>query len=340
MREFLKTAALIVLLPVGLCAAEPEETVRNVVEQHVLPGFSTLRDRANDLMRATDTGCSAKPDGIKAAYHHAADAWISVSHLRFGPSEIDDRAFAIAFWPDTKGFTPKVLAKLLGAEDPIVTDPQKFATLSVAGRGLYALEYLLYDEQLSQTGTPEYRCDLIRAIAHDVQQNATSIQQGWELEFARTLLEPGMGQGRYETTEDSLQELFKALDTGLQITSDMRLGRPLGSFDRPRPKRAENWRSGRSLQNVVVALQALRNLAGLLAAEDPALALDLGQGFAAAILAAERLNDPIFASVADPQGRFRVESLKQRIDDVRVVVTTRLGPALGVAAGFNSLDGD
>jgi len=36
---------------------------------------------------------------VDAAYHVAFDAWMSVSHLRFGPSEADDRAFAIAFYP-------------------------------------------------------------------------------------------------------------------------------------------------------------------------------------------------------------------------------------------------
>ena len=340
MREMLKTIALIALLPVGLYAAVPGAIVRTSVEQHVVPGFSRLHARANDLVRVADTGCSEAPDALRAAYHQTMEAWIGVSHLRFGPTETNDRAFAIAFWPDTKGFTPKVLSGLLRSGDPIVMDPQEFATLSIAGRGLYALEFLLFDDQISNSGTPEYRCDLTQAIAIDVQSNATAILDDWQSGYARALMEPGQGYGRYETTEESVQELFKALDAGLQMTSDMRLGRPLGSFDRPRPRRAENWRSGRSLENVVIALTALQELAGLLAADDPILAQELDQGFVQALQSADRLDDPVFASVANPQGRFRIEALKQRVDDIRAIVTTRLGALLGVAAGFNSLDGD
>ena len=48
----------------------------------------------------------------------------------------------------------------------------------------------------------------------------------------------------------------------------------------------------------------------------------------------------MFAGVATPQSRIEVEALQQAIDRIRVIVESRLGPALGVAAGFNSLDGD
>ncbi|HBR37591.1 MAG TPA: peptidase M75, partial [Sulfitobacter pontiacus] len=54
----------------------------------------------------------------------AFDAWIAVSHLRFGPSETDNRAFALAFWPDSRGATPKTLAGLITDADPVGRDPQ------------------------------------------------------------------------------------------------------------------------------------------------------------------------------------------------------------------------
>ena len=59
----------------------------------------------------------ANPAPVQA-YNGAFDAWVSVSHLRFGPSEQDDRALALAFWPNPRGSTPKGLSAFIGAEDP------------------------------------------------------------------------------------------------------------------------------------------------------------------------------------------------------------------------------
>ncbi len=123
--------------------------------------------------------------------------------------------------------------------------------------------------------------------------------------------------------------------TGLEFTKDQRLGRPMGTFERPRPTRAEAWRSGRSQRNVVLSLEALRVLATELA-EAP----ETDTAFARAIATAEALDDPVFAGVADPGKRFRLEALQQEIAQVQTVAATEIGAALGVSQGFNSQDGD
>ena len=58
-----------------------------------------------------------------------------------------------------------------------------------------------------------------------------------------------------------------------------------------------------------------------------------------AVQRAEELDDPLFAGVSDPQGRLRVELLQQDVDAIRSILAEEVGPALGIAAGFNSLDG-
>ncbi|MCB1403259.1 MAG: signal peptidase, partial [Rhodobacteraceae bacterium] len=60
-----------------------------------------------------------------------------------GPSETG--ALSIAFWPDDRGFTARTLAGLIAAEDPIAGDPAGYGEVSIAARGLFALEMLLYD---------------------------------------------------------------------------------------------------------------------------------------------------------------------------------------------------
>ncbi len=304
------------------------------VDTHVLPGYETLAAQTAELSLAAATDCSVESPDLVAAYHDAFDAWIAVSHLRFGPSERNDRAFALAFWPDPRSATPKGLAALIADQDTVAANPDEFATVSVALRGFYALEQLLFDSQLTEAGPQEYICQLVRAIANDIAQNASEILLDWKTEYGNLMANPG--NATYRTPDEALQQFFTALSTGLEFTAETRLGRPLGTFDRPRPNRAEARRSGRSLRNVIGSLTATKQLAEQLSMNDP----KVEEAFNAAIQRATELDDPILAGVASPQERFRIEVLKQDIDNIRRILAEQVGPSLGIAAGFNSLDGD
>lgn len=310
-----------------------------ILNDHVLSGFDELVVSSMALSDAAQEDCAASSEPLRAAYATAFDAWIWVSHLRFGPTETDNRGFALAFWPDSRSSTPKTLSGLIADQDPVVDDPEGFQSVSIAGRGFYALEYLLYDDRLSVLGDASYHCALVQAIARDIADTSRAINQDWQTRYA-DLMQSLHKSGVYQTQAEVLQEFYKALDTGLQINADLRLGRPLGTFDKPRPKRAEAWRSGRSLRHVQVSLEHLRTLTALLAVADAELAQTLDAKFEVALTKAAALNDPDFSGVATPAGRFRVEALQQAVNDIRTEVTQSLGPALGVSAGFNSLDGD
>lgn len=90
----------------------------------ILPGFETLAIRSEDLARISSFDCSASSISLRSAYAAAFDAWLAVSHLSFGPATNDDRAYALAFWPDTRGTTPKVLRDLIRKNDPIALRPE------------------------------------------------------------------------------------------------------------------------------------------------------------------------------------------------------------------------
>lgn len=311
----------------------------NIVDDQILPGFKSLAQDAGSLSETAQNECDISSVKLRASLDTALASWTRVSHLRFGPTEIDNRGFSIAFWPDTRGKTAKVLQSLIAGEDEAVRDPDRFADVSIAGRGLYALEYVLYDEAIISLGNEDYRCDLVQAIALDISRVASAISKDWRLRYADELKTPGAG-GLYQSEAEVKQELFKALTTGLQINGDLRLGRPLGTFDKPRPKRAEAWRSENSLRQVEVSLGALRELAIALAFDDADLQGKLDKQFATALDAAEKLDDPSFAGVTDPIKRLRIEALQQEVNDLRALVSQDLGAKLGVTAGFNSLDGD
>ena len=320
----MRLAAAFIFLATPLAAQD----VDGAVNEHILPGYSALAEETTLL---ADAACAA--EDLKPAFSSAFDAWVRVSHLRFGPSEADDRAFALAFWPDPRGSTPKTLAALISDADPVVEDAAAFGTVSVAGRGFYALEFLLFDPQFAEQSSSPYLCTLTQAITRDIAANAAAIEAGWQNHAA---LMTAPGNDAYRTEEEAIRQLFTALATGLEFTSQARLGRPMGTFERPRPNRAEARRSDRSLRHVVLSLEATRALAGHIATRDDALdAL-----FEKAISQAEALDDPVFANVATPQGRIRVEALQSSVEEIRRYLGGTVAPRLGIVAGFNALDGD
>ena len=111
----------------------------------------------------------------------------------------------------------------------------------------------------------------------------------------------------------------------------------MGSFDAPKPQVAEARRSGRSLRNVVLSLEALRDFARTLS-DQPTPKTDAA--FDRALSAARVLEDPVFAGVADPISRIRVEALQNDVRAIAEAVGAEIAPALGVSVGFNSADGD
>ena len=94
------------------------------------------------------------------------------------------------------------------------------------------------------------------------------------------------------------------------------------------------------MRNFTTSLDGLADLAAALTVSDPALARGIATGFDLVGQAAGRVDDPVFASVAMPQGRIHVEVLQQRTRELRQMLLTEMGPSLGISAGFNALDGD
>ncbi|MBM7067086.1 imelysin family protein [Actibacterium sp. 188UL27-1] len=326
-------AAILIMIAMPAWAETPD--IAGIVDDHILPGYQALAARTAGLADAAQADCTPGNAHLNTAYHAAFDAWIMVSHLRFGPSEQDDRAFALAFWPDTRGATPKTLAALLRDQDPVVRSPEAFQTVSVAARGFYALELLLYDPQFQQNEAVGYRCTLITTLTQGIAASAAAILDDWEGGYADLMRGAGSND-TYRSPDEAVRQMFTALSSGLEFTAETRLGRPMGTFDKPRPNRAEARRSGRALHHVTLSLTATRDLAAALSGGDT----DLDAAFGRAINRATALDDPVLATVATPEGRFRVEVLQQSITDIRQQVAEDLGPRLGIATGFNSLDGD
>ena len=326
-------------LPFGANAQDKSQVVADVVDNHVLPRFAALAQEAGELQAAAGTTCDPASDDLRSAFGSAFDAWILASHLRFGPTETLNRGFSLSFWPDTRGRIGKTLNAMIGSADPAVDDPDEFATVSVAGKGFYALEFLLHDPAYVGHEETDYVCRLVRAIAFDISLTSSAILDEWTAAHAELMRKPSP-EGPYRDEDEVLRTLFTALNTGLETTSSARLGRPLGTVQRPRPKRAEARRSKRSLRHVQLSLESLHDLGMRLAKFSGADAPALDDAFQVAITQSGRIGSDDLSNVSDPEGRSRVEALRLQVEGARVVAIERVATALGVAAGFNVLDGD
>jgi predicted lipoprotein len=323
--------ARILALTLALAIAAPAQAdFPETLRDHILPGVAAFREATAALAEATTASCD--PQSLRPPYQAAFDAWMGISHLRIGPAEEDGHALAIAFWPDPKGLGWKQQQALLTG-DPAALEPQAFARQSVAARGLFGLERLLYPTE----PLPADPCPLIRATATDLARMAAEIDAAWTGGYAEAMLTAGApGNTLFLGGPEVRQALFTLLYTGLEFDGDQRLGRPMGEPSRATPAKAEAIASGRSLRNVLISLQSLRGMLVSLTPDAPRTAA----AFDHAISLAKGLDDPVFAGVATPEGRLRVEILQQAISHIREVALLEAAPELDVGIGFNAADGD
>lgn len=334
MRVFFLAAALVVP---GAVVAAPSDVLNRALSEHIQPGFAAFADASDVLAAASAVTCDRSDPAVLAAFDTAWDAWIRIGHLRFGPTETDNRAFALGYWPDTRGTIPKTLARLVADEDAAVADPEAFAEVSIAGRGFTALEFLLFDPQMGEDTA--YQCQLRQAIAVDIALNASLIADDWDGEYGTSFLTYD-ATSPFRSETEALTELFGAVLTGLEFSEDVRLGRPMGTFDRPRPKRAEAWRAGRSVRHIALSVEGTRDLSLILASENPQVTADVEAEFGRAMSNVDKLKDPVLGDVVDATGWLRAEIAAQGLELAATRVRDEVGALYGLSEGFSSLDGD
>ncbi|MEM7529883.1 MAG: imelysin family protein [Pseudomonadota bacterium] len=307
---------------------------------HIFPGIARFSDAADALAAAADCSAPDPAQVLRAPWGDAFLAWTAISHLQLGPIEEEGRTLSISLWPDSRGFTRRTVERLVAEEDPIADDPPGYADVSVAGRGLMALHHLIYVSDQPLAG---YRCRLATTIAIDLANTAQTVESQWQDPWAGYFRNPGQeGNPIFLAPEEATRELFQSMMTGFQILIEQRLSLPLGTFEKPRPKRAEAYASGASLDAIKASLGGIEELTrtAFFPTVDEESQRAMGAAFERAKEVAGRVDPPLTDAVSDPAKRIRVEALRIAVVDLRERVGSILGPRLDVSIGFNSMDGD
>lgn len=329
-----------------------------LVQAHVLPRYERLAEATSALAAAAEDYCAQPDDAglntVRIHYHAAADAWMGVQHLRFGPVELFMRAYRLYFWPQAQGKVANAVREL--AESPLGGEPlvERFRTGEIAAQGLPALEYLLYrkDTGGSAQAPP---CALLRAITANLRSMAAGIVADWrggDIAFARTMAAPGPDNLYFRTHREATLELFKGLHGGLQLVADIKLMPVLGeTAGNAQPRLAESRLSARALRNILLNLEAQQalylgesgpGLTDLVQAHggDPKLDPLMRKAYRMTIATARSIDPPLGEAVTSAESRPAVEKLLTQVLALKQIVRTRLATALDLTMGFNALDGD
>ncbi|MBY8976872.1 imelysin family protein [Rhodobacteraceae bacterium NNCM2] len=345
--KFRPFAAVVCLALAPLTAnADPDHAgvAERAVAEIILPGSARFAEAAEALAAAAPAECTAiDAEALRARFNEAWDAWMAIQYLRFGPLEEDNRAFQIAFWPDSRGKTGQTVARMLRTEDPAIFDAEQFGNASVAARGFYALERLLYDDSGAVALEEHYRCAYIAAVAGDISRLAEETLAEWTTPWAGYVVNAGdEGNGHFLAPDEVSRRLMAVTAGSVEETVTSRLARPLGSFDKRRPRLAEARRAGRSLRQIALITDAAERMAMVafgpeLTEEDKAQIAEAAGNVREQLAKVEEAGTLPEAIETTP---LRVETLMQSVSYFGEVLSAVIGPRLGIGQGFNAADGD
>jgi predicted lipoprotein len=328
-------AFLALLLSSPGAAASLAETGTALRDGVVAPLYRAYGDAAQRLA-AVEADCGgAWRERMAPAFADASLAWRRLEATGYGPAANPDTAARVFFWPDKHGTAGRQLGTALRTRDERLTTADGLEGQSAGLQSLAALELLLY----SDPGPPE-----VEAFACRYAQGIADFQASLADRMRRDFEAMSAGAADAET-------LFRGLLATLDSLLALDLERPLGpSLAEARGTRARTWRSGLSLPLADAALDTVIRLyeapggfAALAQSSSPEIAAfgaALGDRLRASRQALAAIGAPLHLAVADPNERPRVEALADELRTVRRLALERLAPALGLAAGFNAMDGD
>ena len=320
-----------------------------VTDAQVIPSYTSFAAAAEELKVAAAGFCANitadSLSALQAQFHTTMDGWQGVQHLQFGPITYFNWNFRIQYWPDDNGTGARQMNAILAAQDAAVLAPETFARQSVGVQGFQALEGLLFDPtSLADLQADPYRCQVVQTIAANIAEIATGVTTRWETEF-RTTLATADERGYFESAEDATIEYLKSLVEPVRRIQQQKLEAVLGENPAAaRERRAESWRSERTLRNIKLNVAALEHL---FSAAEPALSSLLQPADAELVDAAfaklqGSLNaqpDSLTAALEPEGGHAALLQIAQELDALYEALEAALKNT-DLYLGFNSLDGD
>lgn len=336
-------------------AAEPQGLGERLAQGYVAPAMIEFQQAAAHMQEALQAACATSEvsgrGNAASAFQRLVTAWSGIEFLRFGPLVDSNRFERIYFWPDPRGITTRQVQAMLAKPAAEIPDAKGLSTHSVALQGLPALEYVLYRDNGLLNGKDakdsgrESACAYAVAVAGNLEHIGAELVAQWkDGEYASLFGHPGADNALYRDTREVAAEAVKALSTGLQFQTDVKLAPALGaSAEQANVRKAPLWRSGLTAVSVKAAVKAMLSFYDAGGYRYPN-AQWIDQSIRGELQnAAKNLAE----SPGSAQDAFNTDDGHRRLVLVTLVlrnakdlVDQHMAPALGVRIGFNALDGD
>jgi predicted lipoprotein len=301
---------------------------------------------AGELVQAPSSESLEK---TRRAWLAALLAARQVQWLETGP--IADREYLSTFYYSK--VLPVRLDGVLNSDRAI--DHSYVEEMGAASKGLFGLEYLLYEQRPDKNpkdASPakgifsahvQRRCQFVLGLANDLQRKADEISKDWAGSTAQDASAKfAAGQAALNTLVNQMAKIVEDLAEN-HVNFVLQLPAPvMNQLDR-----IEGARSRTSLSQLVAILRGVHRMyrggeeLGIddyLRGLNSAVETRVEQQFQKAVSALEAIGLPIEEAVT--ARRESVQTAYQAVHDLEVLFKTELASALGVTITINSNDGD
>lgn len=353
------TRMTFVLVAVVLSTASPARaeisTIHDAVDGFIRPAYAAFADATRTEREALTRLCATPSkealDESRQGFVAAVEAWGAVETIRIGPITKDNRLERVLYWPDRKSIGLKQVQAAIAGEDESAADPAKLPAKSVAMQGLGALEFVLFgtgSDDLLSAAKP-YRCRFGAAIASNLATIASDVDAEWKASggFADLWINPGPNNAIYRTEIEAANDFIETFVTGLELVRDVRIDGFLGGeSDDDKPRQAIFWRSNATIPSLAANLDGLKRqfdasaMAARLKDDNAYIGRSIGFEFANAAKAMAGLDAPVAELLKTGPDRDKLVYLRIVTQSLSDLFGARLSGALGLSAGFSSLDGD
>ena len=347
---------MLCLLPTTLVIADESPFNLMAVDNFIIPGYRSMAESTNALHQAAEIFCQQPEESglsmLHSRFHTAMDSWQRIQAIQIGPIEKRMRTFRIQFWPDKRGSVSRHLTSMLNKAEPALLEQQRFTNGSVAVQGFSALERLLFPlgtvaGKFSASPEGDFRCRLVESITENLSIISSSILDEWQTgksSHRQLIATAAQGNARYNDSSEVSARLLNNLFTQLERIIEQKIRRPLGKDEKhSRGKRAESWRSGRSLRNIALNLEGIEQLyqhAFFSRLSHPEITTSIHHTMVESKAILSKIEIPLKDAVADPTTRKQLVLLAESIELLKYQVIGKLAAELDIPIGFNSLDGD
>ncbi|MEL7024105.1 MAG: imelysin family protein [Pseudomonadota bacterium] len=241
---------------VGTLAEEQERLFQSMGLGIIEPGYVAFASSTEAFMADTSAYCAdpaaASIDTLTAAWRATMTAWQSITIVRVGPVEENNRRFRIQFFPDPNNAVVNNVTSLINDAQPI--DQARVANSPVGAQGLPAMEYLLFDlGGLDDPVEGPRRCELAIAITENLDAMADELAAAWD-GAGQLQADFATGSGVFMDRTEVLTGILESLAQETEFVADEKVTRP----QQTGAMTTESFRSETSRENLVANVAAIR----------------------------------------------------------------------------------